>query len=105
MENQAEQWPEYLASLLGRDGMTGKSQVSNTRLTLAKRSYCYRGEQSGTRYQKISETLEKSANLKFSLENGYLVQGGIIKFASWELAAFLIYFARVSVNCGLSKPS
>ena len=26
-------------------------------------------------------------------------QGGIIKFALWELAAFFKYFARVSVNC------
>ena len=32
-------------------------------------------------------------------------QGGIIKFASWEIAGSFKYFARVSVNCGLSKPS
>ena len=32
-------------------------------------------------------------------------QGGIIKFALWELAAFFKYFARVSVNCGASKQS
>ena len=32
-------------------------------------------------------------------------QGGIIKFASWELAAFSKYFARVSVNYKVSKPS
>ena len=32
-------------------------------------------------------------------------QGGIIKFASWELAAFSKYFAPVSVNYRVSKPS
>ena len=31
-------------------------------------------------------------------------QGGIIKFTSWELAAFFKYFARVIVNYGVSKP-
>ena len=36
---------------------------------------------------------------------GMLAQGGIIKFASLERAAFLKYFAGVSVNCGLSNPS
>ena len=32
-------------------------------------------------------------------------QGGIIKFASWALAAFFQYFAQEIMNCLLLKPS
>ena len=35
--------PEYLSSLLTRDGRTGRIIVPNPTLTLAKKSYCYRG--------------------------------------------------------------
>ena len=34
--------PEYVYSLLGRNGRTGKIIASNTNLTLVKKSYCYR---------------------------------------------------------------
>ena len=48
--------PEYLSSLLSNDGMTGKIIVPNTRLTLAKRSYCYRG---AAQWNSIPEAIRK----------------------------------------------
>ena len=35
--------PEYLNSILSEDSRTGRIIVPNTKLTLAKNSYCYRG--------------------------------------------------------------
>ena len=48
--------PEYLSSLLSNDGMTGRIIVPNTRLTLAKRSYCYRG---AAQWNSIPENIRK----------------------------------------------
>ena len=39
---QAEE-PEYLNTLMSRDGKTGRINIPNTTLTLAKKSYCVRG--------------------------------------------------------------
>ena len=52
--------PEYLASLLARDGITGKIQVSNTRLTLAKRSFCYRGS---AEWNSLPENIRKASKI------------------------------------------
>ena len=74
MEDQAEQWPEYLASMLGRDGMTGKIQVSNTRLTLAKRSYCYRGAAEWNRLPENIRSMRKISQFKVGLRKWILSQ-------------------------------
>ena len=61
--------PEYLADLLARDGMTGKIQVSNTRLTLAKRSYCYRGS---AEWNSLPENIRKISQFKILLRKWIL---------------------------------
>ena len=66
--------PEYLASLLGRDGMTGKIQVSNTRLTLAKRSYCYRGAAEWNRLPANIRNIRTISQFKILLRKWILGQ-------------------------------
>ena len=48
--------PEYLASLLDRDGRTGRIIIPNTSLSLAKKSYCFRGS---AQWNSIPDTIRK----------------------------------------------
>ena len=59
--------PEYLASLLGRDGRTGNMIVSNTRLTLAKKSYCYRGPAHWNTIPENIRSIRKVSQFKIQL--------------------------------------
>ena len=48
--------PEYLSSIMNRDNMTERIIVSNTSLTLAKNSFCFRGS---AQWNSLPENLRK----------------------------------------------
>ena len=64
--------PEYLSSLLSRDGRSGRIIVSNTRLTLAKNSYCYRGAAQWNSMPENIRSLKKICQFKVQLRKWIL---------------------------------
>ena len=59
--------PEYLSRLLNKDSRTGRIVIPNCTLTLAKKSYCFRGS---TEWNKIPEdirNIEKIGSFKVQL--------------------------------------
>ena len=64
--------PEYLTSLLGRDGRTGKIVVSNTNLTLVKKSYCYRGAAQWNTIPENIRSVRKISQFKLQLRKWIL---------------------------------
>ena len=65
--------PEYLSSLMGRDGRTGSIIVSNTNLTLAKKSYCYRGSAQWNRIPGYIRETRKVSQFKVQLRKWILL--------------------------------
>ena len=65
--------PEYLYSLMGRDGRTGSIIVSNTNLTLAKKSYCYRGSAQWNRIPGYIRETRKVSQFKVQLRKWILL--------------------------------
>ena len=65
--------PEYLSSLLSRDGRSGRIIVSNTRLTLAKKSYCYRGAAQWNSIPEHIRSMKKLTMFKGQLRKWILI--------------------------------
>ena len=64
--------PEYLSSLLSRDSRSGRIIVSNTRLTLAKNSYCYRGAAQWNSMPENIRSIKKLDQFKVQLRKWIL---------------------------------
>ena len=52
--------PEYLYNIMSRDNRAERIIVTNTNLTLAKNSYCYRG---ATQWNSLPEYIRKSRKI------------------------------------------
>ena len=65
--------PEYLDSLLSRDGRTGRIIIPNTTLTLAKQSYCFRGSAQWNSLPDEIRKIRKISNFKIQLRKWILL--------------------------------
>ena len=52
--------PEYLSNILSNDNRAKRIIVSNTKLTLAKNSYCYRG---ATQWNSLPDDIRKTVKI------------------------------------------
>ena len=66
------QEPEYLNNIMSRDNRAGKIIVSNTNLTLAMNSYCYRASTQWNTLPDRIRTLRRISQFKAQLKNWIL---------------------------------
>ena len=60
--------PSYLSGIMGRDNRSASIIVPNTRLTLAKRSYCYRSAEQWNRIPSNIRSMKKISQFKTHLK-------------------------------------
>ena len=65
--------PEYLSNLQARDGRTGRIIISNTTLTLAKRSYSYRASAQWNSIPDNNRNIRRVSQFKVQLRKWILL--------------------------------
>ena len=60
--------PEYLSSIMNRNNLTGRIIVSNTTLTLAKNSFCFRGSAQWNSLPEHIRKIRKISQFKVQLK-------------------------------------
>ena len=70
--------PEYLASILSNDNSRGNINIPNTNLTLAKKSFCYRGAEWWNIVPEQIRSIEKV--ISFKKEVRKWVGNNVVKF-------------------------